>query len=200
MISKKIVISMLLCIATHSLYGMLSYPSVFFTSRQSLLFRALYSYDAEKVKKLIMDGADINEKDSWDTPFLWQVIDSRKRFSEKEVCEIIDLLIEKGVNLDFTVGRNRATILHQTAAYGEVSLLAKFIKAGANVNVKNKYGQTACERAKREEIKTMLRSTMPTISPVLKSQQQKHNKKMYEGLHVVLRCSPGQVKQLEDKK
>ena len=85
---------MLLCITTSSLHGMLSYRGVFFgLPRQSALFRALYSYDAEKIKKLIMDGADVNEKDSNDTSFLWQVIDSRKHFSEKEVIDIVDDMI-----------------------------------------------------------------------------------------------------------
>jgi len=114
-----------------------------------------------------MDGADVNEKDSNDTSFLWQVIDSRKHFSEKEVIDIVDLLIKKGVNVHVTVGHKQATVLHQTAGYGLVSLLEKFIQASADVNVQDRYGNTPLINVVKSPHKAALKNEKQLVGLLL---------------------------------
>ncbi len=114
------------------------------------MFKALYQHNSEHIKQLIKHGADVNEKNIQGTPFLWQVIDKRKHFSEKKFHELIDLLIEKGVNLSFTVGCNNATVMHQAIGYEQIILLEKLIQAGASLNVQNAYGNTALHDAAKK--------------------------------------------------
>lgn len=131
-------------------YGFAYAQRLFKDPRQNELFKALYSHNSEKVKQLIKRGANVNEKDNSGISFLWQVIDERKSFSEKKLHELIDLLLEKGVTLDFAVGANKATVVHQVVAYKQIPVLEKLIQAGALINAQNAYGSTALHNAARK--------------------------------------------------
>ena len=131
--------------------------------RESPLHFAAYRGDLSAVKALVKGGADINEigKISGYTPLHWAVNFARltlvslspsagipkfpKQDSKRYVyyfVEIVRVLVENGADVNIK-DRSGETVLYQAVSKGKTAMAEIFIRQGrANVNVKNKWGNT----------------------------------------------------------
>ena len=104
----------------------------------------LHSSDKEFAELLIAKGADVNAKDKDDeTPLDWCIKRGNK--------ETADLLRKHG---------GKYGTIHGAVGGGDIEVIKVFLAAGADVNVKNDYGETPLDWAiqfKRTEIANLLR-------------------------------------------
>lgn len=99
-------------------------------------FRVNQNRAMEKVLWLIKNGADINAKNSFGNPPLYDAITFR-------YDKIAEVLIDKGSDIN-TAGKDGKTLLHHAES---PSLLKKLIKKGADVNARGEDGLTPLHMA-----------------------------------------------------
>lgn len=126
------------------------------TKPLSPLRRALYDVDITKIKKLIADGANVHEKNEFETTFLWDLINYRHNLKQNDIIEIIHLLLQKGVNINTPGCKVGNTILHQLNKIEDAPTIDKCIQWGAHINVKNIYGDTPLHDAVIENKKHII--------------------------------------------
>ena len=108
-----------------------------------LWVKAVLKNDINGVKKLINDGIDVNIRiGDFKETALMRAVD---RYPGNE--ELIKTLIRNGADLDAQESFRGDTVLMWAARSGRVECVRALIYAGADLNVKNKYGQTAIEIA-----------------------------------------------------
>jgi ankyrin repeat protein len=62
--------------------------------------------------------------------------------AEDKYCEILSLLIEKGINVNCQDSYGRQTLLHKAVKNGLYNIVQILLNKGADLNIKNKSGQT----------------------------------------------------------
>jgi len=72
-----------------------------------------------------------------DYTLLWHLITNREKFNITEVVELIDLLIQKKVNLDQPVGQLNSTILHYVAKRRVMSVVNVILAAKPTINAQD---------------------------------------------------------------
>jgi ankyrin repeat protein len=133
--SKIMVLSLgtwVLC--TSSLHG----QDVGYPPRIPALFRAVLSGDALKLKELLKQGADPNEKTQWGWAPLHQAM-----FMRPEICQI---LLKAGADVNIRIGEfgpvpsNQWTPVFYATSLGRTDLIIELLKHGANVNILDRQG------------------------------------------------------------
>ncbi len=108
---------------------------------QTPLFIAVTNQHQQIVEYLITNGADVNLKTKHGyTPLL--------RAAEKGNVSIVEYLLSKGAAIDETNGFECTTALHAACIdFFGLNVVKVLVDAGANVNLKNKYGQSPLFKA-----------------------------------------------------
>lgn len=104
--------------------------------------------DLEQVKRLIADGADINEKDSVGQTALAQA-------AEAGYLEIAKLLVEKGADINVKNEQYR-TPLHIASLCGHLDIAKLLISNKASIIAKDKDGKTPLDLAKEKKYKEII--------------------------------------------
>lgn len=117
-----------------------------FLSRLSPLYTAAFACDLREVKRLLRNGADVNQIDT-KGDFLLHCVSHAHRYRS-----IVQELIKGGANLD-AVNRDGNTPLHVAAMNNQSTIALELIKPpekqhGANVNAINGQDQTPLDIAK----------------------------------------------------
>ncbi len=143
-------------------------------SYRTELANAIAEEDVDRVRELIANGADVNEKEDKETrltPIFIAVetgdveivqilldagakVTARTRdkqtplmrLDEDASAELVDLLIKHGVSLD-AADEDGDTALIRAAEFAPAAVIKALIRAGADVNAVNKAGQTALMNA-----------------------------------------------------
>ncbi|MDI6447531.1 ankyrin repeat domain-containing protein [Anaerobaca lacustris] len=117
----------------------------------SPLHAAAREGDFERVRTLITSGADIDAKDPYHGETPLQVAASGQH------AEIVAFLIDHGADID-VVG-SHGTALHRAASLGRMNTARLLVDRGADVNTRDRDGETALHRAARQghfEVAAML--------------------------------------------
>ncbi|MFC1855547.1 ankyrin repeat domain-containing protein [Thermodesulfobacteriota bacterium] len=106
------------------------------TSPGATFMNAIYGGDISKIRKLIKEGADVNEKDVDGMSALMSTI--------RNLCDIdiVKLLIANGADLNATTD-NGSTALMFASIEEEINIVKALIKSGADVNIQNNDGENA---------------------------------------------------------
>lgn len=142
------------------------------------LMRAVKANDAAAVRKLIADGADVNElESSGDAPLIMAaylghteivkllleagadvtVLDPSMKATALHAAayagrtEAAKLLIQYNIDIDKQGPYNGYTALHDAIWQNNVETAEVLINAGANLNIKSKDGQTPLEFARAKK-------------------------------------------------
>lgn len=127
---KNLVISMLLVVSCGiSLSYAVQAPNI----TNKTLHQAARDGDIARVKLLISNGADVNEKVNNVTPL--------HRASERGHKEIVELLVQNGADVN-AKGNQNWTPLHLAATWGKKDVAEILIAKGADVNAKDLDGRT----------------------------------------------------------
>lgn len=119
--------------------------------RDTLLMLIVKNSHREAVLALIERGANVNDKDIWDsTPLMWAAGDGLR--------EVVLALIEKGANVN-DKDKSGKTPLIYVAENGHEDVVLALIEKGANVNDKDNNGYTplmlAVEKGHGEVVKLL---------------------------------------------
>lgn len=115
-----------------------------------------------KIKQLLDDGLDANTiiqcyvaakgkdpKTVYFTPLCFAVISKRMR--------IVDLLIQRGANVNHRLSASGDTVLHLAARQSRVSIIFALLSAGADPMATNDNNKNAMEVAQSRKIRDMMR-------------------------------------------
>jgi len=115
----------------------------------SPLIAALNQHHPEIVSVLLDAGADPNyDPPEWDAPL--------GEGAETASGATMRLLIQHGARLDTRSKFNRDTALHHAVMYRNYEAIEALLKAGANPAIKDDHGETASDKAYRDECVTHL--------------------------------------------
>jgi serine/threonine protein kinase len=103
-------------------------------SKDKKLLKASIIGDVKKVKKLLIEGANVNVQNKFGRTPLHLV-------ASYDYFEIAKVLIVNGANVN-AQDKNGWTPLHEAAFWGCMNVVKLLIENGANVNAKNKFGNT----------------------------------------------------------
>jgi hypothetical protein len=103
-------------------------------SKDKKLLKASIIGDVKKVKKLLIEGANVNVQNKFGRTPLHLV-------ASYDYFEIAKVLIANGANVN-AQDKNGWTPLHEAAFWGCMNVVKLLIENGANVNAKNKFGNT----------------------------------------------------------
>ena len=97
----------------------------------------------EKVKRLVVKGADLNAVDTYgNTPLHWA--------AGNGYAAVVEYLVAKGASVN-AVNRTGNTPLHWAAVNGHVAVVEHLVANGADLNAVDKYGSTPLHRAAERE-------------------------------------------------
>lgn len=102
------------------------------------------------IRALLKRGADINDKDRYGRNALAYAASGDPKISTMR------LLIEKGANANWA-NSDGYTLLMNAALLGQAETVTILLDAGADTRLKDRYGKTAFDYAKNEEISALLR-------------------------------------------
>ena len=109
---------------------------------ESPLHVAVKRGDLDKVKSLLLEGADVNSKDHAG----WRPIHEAMREGDNAL-NIIRLLVEHNANIN-ALSDSGSTALHDAAAYMSEEIIEYLIKSGADPAIENLDGKTPLHIAK----------------------------------------------------
>ncbi|WP_405079385.1 ankyrin repeat domain-containing protein [Paenibacillus chitinolyticus] len=130
--------------------------------KNTQLLEAAAKGDAEKVRTLIGEGADVNARDSHgNTPVMAAAINRRP--------EAVRVLLEAGADVNIRNDRSDNLFLY-AGAEGDMELLRLAISAGADPALTNRYGGTALipasERGHTDIVRELLTRTQVDVNHV----------------------------------
>ena len=111
--------------------------------QETTVISAASNGSVDRLKQLIKDGADVNEKDEEGR----SALQFAAGYGEIECMEV---LLEAGADID-AVDENKNTAAHYSAGYGNVESVSLLKKKGADLSLKNEEGKTAKEVAEMNE-------------------------------------------------
>jgi hypothetical protein len=118
---------------------------------------AIKDGDVRKVKALLDQGADINERDAcWGTPASGR-LPSLGCAAWNGNVEVAKLLLERGANINASMGDVFPTALNAAAFAGHTKMVQFLLERGALCCEENKYGRTALTYAQEQGDATMIR-------------------------------------------
>jgi ankyrin repeat protein len=104
----------------------------------------LYEKNINKLKQLIINGANVNEKDSDQITFLWLLIDlwqydnnQDNRYTNDDIIDLIHLMMKNGLNVNEPGCLYGSTVLDKAAGKNNITLLELFIHEGTEINKKD---------------------------------------------------------------
>jgi len=113
--------------------------------RDYAFYRLIQSHDFDGVVQAVDEGIDVNG---------YCIISGQEFYYLNGACiwndrtmRIIKFLIEKGANVDSISGHDNWTPLHTAARDGRMDIVEILLDAGANKEIKDKYGDTAADLA-----------------------------------------------------
>ena len=116
--------------------------SILMSKQQQLLSACGYGGSYDDAKRLIESGVDVECRDEYEwTPLMMA--------ASKDDIEMIELLLDKGANIDHKANVDGWTALHQAANYLKNRAVKLLIKRGADTHIKNNDGKTALDVAKQ---------------------------------------------------
>ena len=116
--------------------------------------------NSEVINVLINAGAKINLKDNFGDTALMYVANSE--LENPEVLKTIKNLLRAGAKSSINAKENEdgKTALMYAASQGNIEIVKLLINAGANINVKDNYGNTVFDYASNEVIKKVIQNAM----------------------------------------
>lgn len=94
---------------------------------------AIRDQNSAEVNKLLVDGVNLELKDSWGrTALFWSV-----RYSS---FEYIDLLLENGADPN-TKNEKGESVFYHAVTLGKFDIASKLLKYGADINILNRWGE-----------------------------------------------------------
>jgi len=126
------------------------------------------------VKQLVLNGVDVNKKFSNDESPLLEVvkacyIDNKGEFITSEQKSLFKLLIEKGANVSEAVDSDK-TVLHilmDMINEEGLDILKIFIENGAEIKVKDQYGQSVIDMAENFKLEKVLEYLHSCSEPIV---------------------------------
>ncbi len=97
------------------------------------------------ISELIKAGANINAEDTTGSTPLSYLTGSNR--SEKDVLKIMQILLNYGAKVNTIDTSSGNAPIHNASAYHSVKVVEELIQAGAEINVKNKEGETPLDMA-----------------------------------------------------
>ena len=111
--------------------------------QETTIIGAASNGSVDRLKELIKDGKDVNEKDDEGR----SALQFAAGYGEIECMEV---LLEAGADID-AVDDNKNTAAHYSAGYGNVESVDLLKKKGADLTLKNEEGKTAKEVAEMND-------------------------------------------------
>ena len=112
------------------------------------LFFAVERGDLNEVKRLVSNGADVNQVDNYCTTPLFYAVSSG-------YTKIVKYLVDKGANVNFVAEDEDGVswpLLHEAAEKGNIEIIKYLVKHGAKVDIMDDSFDTPCDVAKKPEI------------------------------------------------
>lgn len=122
-------------------------PRVYWGAGETALHKAARDNDPSSTKKLLVQGANVNARDSHDRTPLH--LASASNLNDDHL-EVIGLLLRNGADVNARNG-NGETALHRLAWRSNVKVVDLILKSGADVNAKTLEGESALLKAIRYE-------------------------------------------------
>lgn len=126
-----------------------------FSSGMNALHFAVYCGRwTDTINRILTSGVNINAKDKdGQTALFYMVRGGSLSDPQKKVFE---LLLSKKIDLNIAENKNGNTILHVAAKGYALDIVQQLVEHGADVNIKNKKGQTPLDLAKDKKINEYL--------------------------------------------
>ena len=102
------------------------------------------SYGLESLKKYLKEGHGINDKDEYGSTALHYC-------SQYGAIDAVEYLISNGAKIDILDAEGRTPLIEGISAAENFRVTQLLLKAGANPNIKDKYGITALGKCTRYE-------------------------------------------------
>jgi len=102
------------------------------------------SYGLESLKKYLKEGHGINDKDKYGETALHHC-------SEYGAIDAVEYLISNGAKIDILDAEGRTPLIKGISAAEHFRVTQLLLKAGANPNIKDKYGITALGKSRVQE-------------------------------------------------
>lgn len=119
------------------------------TSCNMTLHRAAGGDDLTVVKKVLQDGADINERNKGWTPLMLATYYNRIAIAEYLIENGADINLQKSQYRKFTERFDGFTALHFAAFYGNSEIARILINSGADLSIRDSNGMMARDYARQ---------------------------------------------------
>ncbi len=113
----------------------------------SLLREAVSRWDAPRVRLLLESGADANTIELLGHGPLYRAVNAEVKDSEAQGCEVVELLIQYGADVNLASGPSKSTPLHMAARRGHVFMARVLLNSGADIEARDSKGETPLRRA-----------------------------------------------------
>ena len=102
--------------------------------------------DVGLLNELLDDGVPVDGVDMFDDTAL-------KAVARINRTDVIQVLLERGADLDKQTGVYRRTALHQAAEYNSTDVIEVLLKHGASTTIEDHHGNTPIDLARQENNK-----------------------------------------------
>ena len=118
------------------------------SSRDAAIHEAIAKDDAESLRILVENDADVDARDLFGEPALHAAI-------EENDPEMVRILVEAGANVDAKNSFGDPA-LHRAILKGNSAIVRILVDAGADVKITNAFGDSALNRAIRQDNKEIV--------------------------------------------